>query len=343
MRKLLIVGPTNGSYGGLEAFMIVLAQAASKWDGFDVKICFKVVNGFTASPNLISISKTACKDVYFIKRASLQLLKLIAWADVLHVQNMPPDIVFPAKLLRKKIFLTVHNRRMTTRNLHNLLWRLSITVATQRWYNSKFVWSTWEPKKKSVRSSCIPTVSRLPQTCCDPDSRRGFLFMGRWIENKGIEEILKAYALNHFNLSDWPLTILGDGPLKPKILGLIEELGLQEVSMPGFVSENIKDDLISNSRWILAPANTQEDLGLTPIEGRSVGVPSIVTRDGGLPESGGEAAIIAEPGDFKDLARCMQIAAEMPKHEYLKRSILAKASLEGYLKPLDFYRHAYTD
>ena len=214
MRKLLIVGPTNGAYGGLEAFMIVLAQAASKWDDYDVRICFKLVKGFTVSQNLKSISESICKDVYFIKRGSFQLIKLIAWADILHVQNMPPDIVFPAKLMRKKIFLTVHNRRMKTRNLHNLLWRLSITVATRRWYNSNFVWSTWEPNKKSDRSSCIPTVSRLPQTWCNPESRKGFIFIGRWIENKGIEEILKAYALNSFNLKDWPLTLLGDGPDK---------------------------------------------------------------------------------------------------------------------------------
>ena len=131
------------------------------------------------------------------------------------------------------------------------------------------------------------------------------------------------------------------GQIKPKIFRLIRELGLREINLPGFVSESVKDNLISNSRWILAPANTQEDLGLTPIEGRNVGVPSIVTRDGGLPESGGEAAIVAEPGDFKDLARCMQIAVNMPKHEYLERSILAKTSLKDYLKPFDFYRSAY--
>ena len=81
--------------------------------------------------------------------------------------------------------------------------------------------------------------------------------------------------------------------------------------MPGFVDDATKENYLAGTKWLLAPAKTQEDLGLTPIEARSVGVPSIVTRDGGLPESGGPSALIAAPGNVLELAECMRVAAGM--------------------------------
>jgi hypothetical protein len=36
--------------------------------------------------------------------------------------------------------------------LHRLLWRFSGTLATERWYNSQFVWNTWEPAAKRQRA-----------------------------------------------------------------------------------------------------------------------------------------------------------------------------------------------
>jgi glycosyltransferase involved in cell wall biosynthesis len=119
-------------------------------------------------------------------------------------------------------------------------------------------------------------------------------------------------------------------------------LGLENIALPGFVSAKEKEEMIASAKWVLAPAKTKEDLGLTPIEARNAGVPSIVTRDGGLPESGGSAALIAEPGSVSDLARCMRTAIEMADDEYIERAKIAFDTLQIFLKPMDFYRHAYT-
>jgi glycosyltransferase involved in cell wall biosynthesis len=342
-KKILIIGATQGGYGGIEAFMIALAEAADTWQEYEVCLCFKLVKGTVFKEELKQSAEKVCRKVEYVQRGSGALLKLIQWADVLHVQNMPPDIVFPAWLLRKKILLTVHNRRLPVNNIHNKLWSITIRLADKRWYNSRFVWNTWEPKIKLATSDCIPTVCRLPQQWCSPEDRKGFIFVGRWIVNKGIEEILQAYAKINLSPVEWPLTIIGDGPLKPKVRQLIEELELKHVHTPGFVDDLTKQQYISSSRWLLAPARTQEDMGLTPIEARSVGVPAIVTRDGGLPESGGQAAIVAEPGDVADLARCMLEAAAMTDEAYRIRAELSRSSLAQYLKPIEFYRLAYSN
>jgi len=340
-KRLLIIGPSNGCYGGMEGFMIAVAQAAAAWPEFEVKLCFKLVKTERPEEGLRRLAEDACKKVYYVQRASIDLLKLVAWADILHVQNPPADVVFAAKLMGKKIFLTVHNRHVPVFSLHNVLWRIAIKLSYRRWYNSNFVWNTWEPEKKSIKSGCVYTVCNLPQAWCPPEQRKGFLFVGRWIPKKGIQEIIKAYAQNKFNAADWPLTILGDGPLREEVMTLIKDLGLTKILLPGFINEDEKAKYISSARWLLAPALTLEDLGLTPIEARSVGVPAIVTRDGGLPESGGPAALIAEPGNVEDLARCMMIAATMDEAKYTQRGELAKRSLKDFLQPMSFYREAY--
>jgi glycosyltransferase involved in cell wall biosynthesis len=92
---------------------------------------------------------------------------------------------------------------------------------------------------------------------------------------------------------------------------------------------------------LVAPANTREDMGLTPIEARNVGVPAIVSRDGGLPESGGPAALLCEPGRIDDLTAQLERAAAMPETEYAQRAALAKASLKSYLRPMSDYVGIY--
>jgi glycosyltransferase involved in cell wall biosynthesis len=340
-KKLLIIGSSQGFYGGIEAFMISIAEAAMRWPEFEVKLCFKLIKGAQVDESLANLAEKKCPNVFYVRRGSIKLAKIIFDSNILHIQNAPPDIIIFGRLMFKKLLLTIHHRRQPRISFHNIIWSLSIKLAHQRWYNSNFVWNTWEQKNKSIKSKCIPTIGRLPMMRYSKKDRKGFIFIGRWIKNKGIEEILRAYAKNKFNIHEWPLTILGDGPLKPKILNLIDELGLNGIKIPGFVSERKKIEYLVSARWLLAPANTNEDLGLTPIEARGIGVPSIVTRDGGLLESGGPSALIAEPGNIDDLARCMKYAVRMSEIEYIRRSKLAYNSLSDYLKPICFYRQEY--
>ena len=61
-------------------------------------------------------------------------------------------------------------------------------------------------------------------------------------------------------------------------------------------------------------------MGLTPLEARSVGVPVIATRDGGLPEAAGPSALLCKPASVPDLKRCLLEAAAMSEAEYQERA-----------------------
>jgi glycosyltransferase involved in cell wall biosynthesis len=167
------------------------------------------------------------------------------------------------------------------------------------------------------------------------------VFVGRWIANKGLETLIEAYAQADLDRAAWPLTLMGDGPLRPSIEGQIRRHGLTNVNILGFVDDDTKTQVMKSARWIVAPPQTNEDLGLTPLEGRSLGVPTIITRDGGLPEAGGAQALVCEPGDPGALARLLEQASRMSQDEYAKRAEATKRELDTEMVPLTFYAESY--
>ena len=339
--KLLIVSPSQGHYGGIEAFVLALAAAVEQWPEIQLQVCFKLVQTRKLENDLKSAAASLRCPVHYLPSGDSRLLQLIRWADIVHGQNTSPDIIFPSRLWRKKLVLTIHNWRQRKLEFHSVLWGIGARLAHRRWYNSRFVWNTWEPKQKSRHSDCVPTVCRFPKTWCPPVERKGFLFVGRWIENKGLEELIAAYAGAKLDSTEWPLVLLGDGPLRPKIQSLIAQLNLWGVKTPGFVNDEKKASHLASARWLVAPARTREDLGLTPIEARCVGVPAIVTRDGGLPESGGDAALIVEPGNVAELTSALKQAAAMSDAEYCRRAERGQQTLKEFLRPMTFYRESY--
>src|SRR5205807_1210895 len=131
--------------------------------------------------------------VLFVDRAGRELADAIKWADIVHLQNASPDVIALAKIFAKSLVLTIHNYMRPEWSWRRSLWRIGARLADARWYNSNFVWQTWEGDRKRRRSRKVPTVSKLPEGWTPPDQRRGFVFVGRWIKNKGLETLLHAY------------------------------------------------------------------------------------------------------------------------------------------------------
>jgi glycosyltransferase involved in cell wall biosynthesis len=337
--KLLLVSPCFGTYGGIEAFVLAVAEAIRREPDFTVRICLKKVRRFVLHPGLAAMLRD--EVVLFVDRAGGALADAIKWSHIVHLQNASPDVVALAKLFGKPIVLTIHNYMRREWNLRRLLWRISARLADERWYNSDFVWQTWEGNHKRCGSRKVPTVSKLPQGWTPHHQRRGFVFVGRWIANKGIETLVDAYAQAEIDRAAWPLVLIGNGPLRPAIEHQIDTYGLRDVRITGFVDEATKADRMKNARWVVVPPHTNEDFGLAAIEARNLGVPCIITRDGGLPEAGGRQALVCEPGDPRALADLLERAAHMSNAEYVDRSNRTREELQHELVPIDFYARSY--
>lgn len=337
--KILLVSPCFGSYGGIEAFVLAVADAIRHEPDFVVRVCFKKVKGFALHPSLAAMLQH--DSVLFVDRAGRELVDLIKWADVVHLQNASPDVVFLAKMFRKPVVLTIHNYMRSEWSLHRLLWRISARLADARWYNSDFVWRTWEGNRKRRGSKKVPTVSKLPEGWTPPEQRRGFVFVGRWIANKGIETLIDAYEQARIDKQTWPLVLIGDGLLRQSIEADVARRGLAGIQVTGFVDEATKTDKMKNGRWVVVPPHTSEDFGLTAIEARNLGVPCIITRDGGLPEAGGRQALVCEPRDVEGLACLLERAARMSEGEYVALANRTREELKEELEPMGFYANAY--
>jgi glycosyltransferase involved in cell wall biosynthesis len=338
--KILFYSPTHGGAGGMESFVINLASFLQA-KNHSVFIIFKIVKGKELKKTLEDQLKSHQLPYRIVYRPSLVLIKHIKEADIVHIQNTSIEGVILSKLLKKKCVMTIHNWRQIKWHPRNFGWDIVHKLADSRWYNSDFVRKSWETSGSNEAYDKLPILSNLPQGFTGYDLRSGFIFLGRWIENKGLEELIEAYCQADIDKSVWPLLILGDGPLRDKIHQKIKNSDSRGIQVIGFVKESKKHMLLKSAKWLVAPPKTNEDLGLTPIEARNVRVPCIITRDGGLPEAGGRYALICEPGDVIGLKKLLEKAARMEETEYQTICEQTKIELDEYLKPMSLYETAY--
>jgi glycosyltransferase involved in cell wall biosynthesis len=347
--KILMLAPCLGKFGGIETFCLTLIEDLIH-KGASVRLLRKTVAGFQDDGSIqkneteIRSSWTEEENKRFASQFVSPRDSVIKYAiqecDLVHLHNPMVEGVWHAKKNNKPCVMTIYNWRRQGIHPRLLAWRWAVSQADRRWYISEFVWESWEKKRRHA-SARLPVVSRMPQEETPSDKRKGFLFIGRWVPNKGIRILLEAYARLKVDPQEWPLTMLGDGPLREEVLRTIQNKGIQGVHLPGFVSEYERHRYTREAKWMVTPPHTQEDLGLTPLEARSVGVPCIASTDGGIKETAGPHALFCKPGDVNSLAECMKKAIETEECQYLELSKLAKVDLEQYVRPLDEYAEEY--
>ena len=344
-----MLAPCLGKFGGIEAFCLTLIEDLIH-RGASVRLLRKKVTGFIDNGSILkneneirsSWTKQENKRFtsQFVSPRDSAIKSAIRACDLVHLHNPMVEGVWHARKAKKPCVMTIYNWQR--KGIHPRLWawRWAVSQSDRRWYISEFVWDSWE-KKRRQGSARLPVVSRMPQEEMSSDKRKGFLFIGRWVPNKGIRVLLEAYAKLKADPQEWTLTMLGDGPLRKEVLATIQKKGIKGIQLPGFVSESERHRYTQKAKWMITPPHTHEDLGLTPLEARSVGVPCIATTDGGIQETAGPYALFCKPGDIDSLTECMKKAIRMEENQYHELCILAKVGLEQYVRPLDEYAKEY--
>ena len=154
--------------------------------------------------------------------------------------------------------------------------------------------------------------------------REGLVFVGRLVEKKGVDVLLRAYAHLARQRALPGLSIVGDGPLRPELEGMARDLGLaQSVTFAGAVPNAQLPQLLNRHAIAVVPSvvaasGDQEGLGLVTVEAMGCGcaviasdLPAIrdVVRDGrnGLlfaPADAGALAVAIERLIDDDALRC---------------------------------------
>ena len=143
--------------------------------------------------------------------------------------------------------------------------------------------------------------------------RREILFVGRLVERKGVEYLVRAMPLVRASGVEAHLTVAGNGHWEKEIREAIEEKGVGDlVTMAGRVSDEEKASLYKKCDVYVHPAivdprGDTEMLGVVLIEAMAYAKPLIASDVGGIPDvvKDGETGLLVPEKDPEKLAEAI--------------------------------------
>ncbi len=126
------------------------------------------------------------------------------------------------------------------------------------------------------------------------------VYVGRLEQEKGLIPLIQAWR----SLPNYPLYLIGDGPLRAELEVLIKEPGLNHVQITGWLAHAEVCERVGGAGLLVVPSICPESFGLTVIEAMARGVPVLASRVGALPEMvrDGVTGLLVEPGNVAELA-----------------------------------------
>jgi glycosyltransferase involved in cell wall biosynthesis len=134
------------------------------------------------------------------------------------------------------------------------------------------------------------------------------LFVGRFVPAKNIPLLLEAFAEVLKKVPDSKLILVGDGPLKEKIVSKVDSLGISEsVQMPGYI-KNDQLPQFYRTADVFALTSRHESFGMVLLEAMSCGTPVVASQVGAVPEliSDNKTGLSYPEGNKEALICCLE-------------------------------------
>lgn len=147
------------------------------------------------------------------------------------------------------------------------------------------------------------------------------LSIARLIEKKGIQYAVQAVAEVLRNHPHIEYSIIGDGPLKTSLEGLIERLNIgNKVRLLGWKQQEEIIELMKNTDIVIAPSVVSEDgdeegIPVVLMEALAQGIPVLSTRHSGIPElvQDGESGFLVPERNVNALAEKLAYLVKHPE------------------------------
>lgn len=157
------------------------------------------------------------------------------------------------------------------------------------------------------------------QTAADPPV---VVAIGRLVEKKGFDVLIRAVALLHDDGTRIECRIIGEGRCRRGLEALIAELGLDEQVhlMGGMVPDHVRQEL-EGATLLAAPCtiSLKGDRDSMPVvikEAMAMEVPVVASRDFGIPELvGPECGVLVPRDDPRALAEAMAAVLALPPEQ----------------------------
>lgn len=151
------------------------------------------------------------------------------------------------------------------------------------------------PDKIRVHPNIVP-VDRPPEA-----ARRGMVYVGRLVEEKGIRSLVQAWQV--LGADAPPLTIVGDGALRREL----EAMAAPNAEFVGQIPSEEVVGIVAGADALIFPSLWREGLGLSWVEAMSVETPVLYADAGNFSAllDGYGAGLKFTAGDSEDLARAV--------------------------------------
>ena len=313
-------------------------DAVQAWPANKVLFLLKMMRVVIANVHKkpLSLFKSLYVDKYDRKAASLHSLRQLAaflgrdvhTFDIVHC-HFGPNGNFGAWLkalgvIEGKLVTTFHGYDISEymeregNHIYDALfgagdWFLPIS---ERW-RAKIVGLGCKERRVSVHRMGVDT-SKFSFAPHKPrgDGKIRLLSVARFVEKKGVQYGIQAVArvLNKYPHVEY--LIVGDGPLRDELKGLVDNLNLNNhVKLLGWKRQEEIVELMRGGDILLAPSVTtasgdQEGIPVVLMEALSQGLPVLSTHHSGIPE-------LIQDGEFGFLVPERDVDALVERLEYL--------------------------
>ena len=160
------------------------------------------------------------------------------------------------------------------------------------------------------------------------------VFVGRLVEKKGCEYLIRAMAEAAADLGDAELVVIGDGPLRASLEALagrtLRRYRFLGVQSPGQIRDWLARARLFSMPSVEAKSGDSEGLGIVFLEAQSMGVPVVSFRHGGIPEAvaHGMTGLLSEERDWRGLATDL-VALFKDQARWQAMSTAARARMAG--------------
>jgi glycosyltransferase involved in cell wall biosynthesis len=196
-----------------------------------------------------------------------------------------------ARTLQVPLIVTLHGSDVTVRRSSSDTYRrlaeeASLFLCVSQFIRQQALAAGFPEAKLMVHAIGIDRQAFSSATTTPPAQR--VLFVGRLVEKKGCEYLLRASQIVQQRLPESELIVIGDGPLRPSLQGLAAALKLR-CEFRGAQPAAAVRAALQSARVFCLPSVTaangdSEGLPTVIAEAQAAGLPVVATRHAGIPE-----------------------------------------------------------
>jgi len=175
---------------------------------------------------------------------------------------------------------------------------------------------------RNVHWRVVANGTSVPTHSCTPSCHTAFLFIGNISFDKGVAELIQAFARLRSGDIPCKLLLVGSQPASGEFVSLIRSLKCaDDIEMPGVLEGLQKRQAFEAAGCFVLPSKA-EGLPMAMLEAMACGLPVIATSVGGIPEAvtDGQEGYLVPPQDVDTLAdRMSRLATDAGLREQMGR------------------------